>query len=713
MHSKEEIIQKILKINGYDKLNPMQILAKENIGENTLITTPTASGKTTVFEMYMLDCLLNKKKKVIYISPLKALTTEHYLETKRKFAKELDVKIALSTGDLDSSNKYLESYDVLFLTYEKFDSIIRHEPSWLKQVGLLTIDEIHELGSNRGSTLEVIITQLKHNYKEITLLGLSATIKNSKEISDWLSAKLVLSNYRPVPLETGVFYNDSIYFEDRKEDLTSLAVKNINLGSIIRDTLKKEKQIIVFCASRKNAMSFAKKYGKIISTHINPEEYKKLRQISKEALEALENPTKQCEELSLSLLMGSAFHHAGLVYKQREIVENNFKKGNIKAIFATPTLAAGINLPAYRVVINSVFRFSEGSMVPIPVNEFQQMAGRAGRPKYDKKGEAICVVNKESDIPKIYNTYIISGPSNIDSQLSKINILRGHLLSMILVNELKSIEELINYLSKTFYYFTYGDNHEIRKNIQDIVYEFYEYGFLEKKENGFLITSLGKKVCYLYIDPLSANNILKDLELKRNKDTKIMDKIFTVSNTTEMYPYLKYKQEKENNLFTTFEELRQNIFFDYEDIYLLQKIYLTKFIADWIEEKEENYIIDEYNTTPGQIRDLISRAEWICHSTIELLKHTKSSIITIKEYSNLLFRIKYGIKQELVPLVELRNIGRVRARRLFNNGIKSANDIKNNTDKFINLVGKFGLDTLKELKIEYQEKTINEKIKKE
>ncbi len=615
MYSKEEITKKILDINKYEKLNPMQNLAKEHIGTNTLITTPTASGKTTVFEMYMLDCLLNKKKKAIYISPLKALTTEHYLETKRKFSKEFNLKIGLSTGDLDSSNKYLESYDVLFLTYEKFDSILRHKPSWLKNIGLLTIDEIHELGSNRGSTLEVIITQLKHSYREITLLGLSATIKNSKEISDWLSAKLVLSNYRPVPLETGVFYNDSIYFEDRKEDLTSLTVKNINLGSIIKDTLKKEKQAIVFCASRKNAMSFAKKYGKIISGSLKDEEYQKLRKASQEVLEALEHPTKQCEKLSLSLLMGSAFHHAGLVYKQREVVEENFKKGNIKVIFATPTLAAGINLPAFRVIINSVFRFSEGSMVPIPVNEFQQMAGRAGRPRYDKKGEAICVVNKEGDIPKIYNTYIISGPSNIDSQLSKINILRGHLLSMILINNLRSLEEVISYISKTFYYFVYGNTSEIRKNIQEIISEFIGYGFLEKKETGFEITSLGKKVCYLYIDPLSANNILKDLDLKKEKDTKVYEKIFTVVNTSEMAPYLVYKQEKENDLFVFFEEIRKNIYFEYEDIYLLQKLYMTKIIHEWIEEREENSLLEEYNTTPGQIRDIISRAKWICHST--------------------------------------------------------------------------------------------------
>ncbi len=705
--NKEEIIIKILEINKYKKLNPVQELAKEHIGKHTIVCTPTASGKTTVFEIYMLDCLLNKKKKVVYISPLKALTTEHYKETKRKFTKEFNIKVGMSIGDLDESAKYLDNYDVLFLTYEKFDSILRHSPNWIKEVGMVTIDEIHELGGGRGATLEVLITQIKQSYKDINFLGLSATIGNSEELAKWLDAKLVKSNYRPVPLETGVFYNNYIYYEDNKEDLTKLAIKNNNIASVIKDTLNKNKQIIVFCNSRKNTMSFASKYSKVVKEY--NKDYNKLRKIAKEAGEVLEQPTQQCINLFNSMSNGVAFHHAGLVSKQRTIVEDGFKEGNIKVIFATPTLAAGINLPAYRVLINSIFRFANGGMVPIPVNEFQQMAGRAGRPKYDTAGQAIAVVNKESDVAKIYNNYIIAGPTNIESQLSKINLLRLHLLSMILINNINTIDELINYFSNTFYYQIFGNTEEIKQDIIRIINEFKEFKFLEGDNNEVKITKLGTKVCYLYIDPLSAYNIINDLEIKGLKDLKDIELIYTILNTTEMYPYLKYKQDKEDELFTIFEKIKQNINFDYEDIYLLSKLYEARMLEAWISEVSEDKLISDFNTTPGQIRDVVSRAEWISHCIEELIKQTNGNIKLIKYFKDMKLRLKYGISDELIVLVRLKNIGRVRARRLFNSGIKGITDIKNNPSKFIQVIGKAGLPALQELKIEYKE--IKEKNK--
>lgn len=699
--NKEQIIKKVLEINGFSYLNPMQEKVKEYIGKNTLVCTPTASGKTFVFELYLFDTIFNKNKKVVYISPLKALTSEHYKDIKKKYEKVLNIKIGISTGDLDSSIKHLENYDVLFLTYEKFDSILRHSPKWMEQIGLLTIDEIHELGNDRGATLEIIISQIKKNYKDVVFLGLSATIGNSKSLSKWLKAELVESNYRPVPLKIGIFYNNEIYFNDGSREVLKEQPSG-DIKEIIVDTLKKNKQAIIFCNSRPSTVNLSKKYSTIINKTISEKERADLKKIAKEAASVLEQPTKQCLALFNSLSSGCAFHHAGLVYKQREIIENEFRKGNIKIIFATPTLAAGINLPAFRVIINSIYRFSDGGLAPIPINEFWQMCGRAGRPKYDTTGEAIVFVNKEKDLTRVYNSYVIASPTDIESQLSKMPLLRQQLLSVILINDLKSIQEVLEYISLTFYYHEFGNDYELNQNILDLIDEFVSFNFLIKdKKDNIEITELGKKVCLLYLDPYSANNIINDLmiksEIKEVSDTSLL---FTITNTRELYPYIRYKADKEKEIFENFEKIKQEVYFDYEDLNLLQKVHLSFLLTDWINEASENDLLEKYNITPGQLQNIINNATWIIHCILELSKITKTNLKIYKKYLDLELRLKYGVKEEILELVQLKNIGKVRARKLYISGITSISMIKKNPEKFVSVVGKFGIDALKELKID-------------
>lgn len=695
--NKQKPIDYVLKANGYFSLNPVQEKASNFLGENLLVCAPTASGKTSIFEMYLVY-FSALGKKTIYISPLKALTFEHYNEIKKKY-KHLELKFGISTGDLDFSSKNLSNYDVLFLTFEKFDSIIRHSPSWLNEIGVVCIDEIHELGSDRGTTLEILITQLKTNYPNITFLGLSATIGNSESLAKWLNCKLVKSNYRPIPLDIGISYQNTIYFESGKKEI-NVGKDNEWLGALIEDTLKLNKQAIVFCNSRNNAMNYASKYKEIVKKYLTQEEKEKLREKAKEIGSILETPTKQCLTLYSNVLDGCSFHHAGLVYKQRSIIEEEFKNRNLKIIFATPTLAAGINLPAYRVIITSVYRFSKGSMVLIPVNEFHQMSGRAGRPKYDVKGEAVVMVTKEGDIQRVYNSFVNAEPTDIESQLSKITNLRTQLLSIILINNIKTTKELQKYISKTFYYFVFGGDEEIKNNINELVNEFKDFKFIEKEN--IELTPLGKKICLLYIDPLSANNIINDLNIKEETQTSLLEKIFTIVNTSECYPYLTVKKEKEEENITVFESIKEKIYFDYEDILLLEKIALTSLFYDWINEEPENKLIEKHNTTPGQLQDVINKALWIVHCVLEIIKVNKNNLKLYKEYLNLETQIKYGIKTELLPLVELKNIGRVRARKLYNSGIKNTSDIKKNPDAFISIIGRMGLETLKELKIEYK-----------
>ncbi len=206
----------VLTLEGIDSLRPAQEKAVRLgllDGKNMLVCTPTASGKTLVAELAMINSILNKGVKAVYVVPLKALATEKFKEFKRKYAHLL--KIAISIGDFDSNDAYLMNYDLIITTSEKFDSLIRHSAPWLAMVQVVVIDEIHLLNDvSRGPTLEVLITVLNHILKKVQIIGLSATIGNPRELASWLNAELVIDYWRPVKLRKGILTNEKIEFFD-------------------------------------------------------------------------------------------------------------------------------------------------------------------------------------------------------------------------------------------------------------------------------------------------------------------------------------------------------------------------------------------------------------------------------------------------------------------------------------------------------------------
>ncbi|MEI7961958.1 MAG: DEAD/DEAH box helicase, partial [archaeon] len=174
----------VLNANEFSKFNSMQEkCVKIGFEKSLVVSAPTASGKTIVAELFMLEEALNFKKKIIYTCPLRALAAEHYADFKRKYTKQgsaSTLKFALSTGDLDSNSSYLKNFDVIMTTYEKLASLLRHKSDWLNDVGGVIIDELHELDSDRGPVLEIALTQMKLNNPNLKVLGLSATIPNAK-----------------------------------------------------------------------------------------------------------------------------------------------------------------------------------------------------------------------------------------------------------------------------------------------------------------------------------------------------------------------------------------------------------------------------------------------------------------------------------------------------------------------------------------------------
>ena len=195
------------------KLYPAQIKAIPYINndKNLLVCAPTAGGKTLIAEIILVNEILKKKKKAVYIVPLKALATEKF----RYFSKKYPfLNVGVSSGDYDSNDYYMKDMDIIIATSEKFDSLLRRNVKWINQIRTVIIDEIHLMnGKNRGPTLEIVITHLLR-MKGIRIVGLSATIGNPKELKDWLKADLIYDKWRPVKLKKGVYKENKIIFKE-------------------------------------------------------------------------------------------------------------------------------------------------------------------------------------------------------------------------------------------------------------------------------------------------------------------------------------------------------------------------------------------------------------------------------------------------------------------------------------------------------------------
>lgn len=200
-------------VKEIDDLRPCQQKAvKAGLleGKNLLVCTPTASGKTLVAEIAAIKNILENKGKAVYIVPLKALAREKYKDFKQRYGHFC--RVALSIGDMDKSDSYLSDFDLIITTSEKLDSLIRHRAPWVSKIGTVIVDEVHLLNDpGRGPTLEITLTILKKILKAQTI-ALSATIGNPKELAQWLEAKLIEDNWRPVELKKGIYFDGQVEF---------------------------------------------------------------------------------------------------------------------------------------------------------------------------------------------------------------------------------------------------------------------------------------------------------------------------------------------------------------------------------------------------------------------------------------------------------------------------------------------------------------------
>ncbi|MDH5806381.1 MAG: DEAD/DEAH box helicase [Candidatus Verstraetearchaeota archaeon] len=657
-------------------------------GKNVLLAVPTASGKTLVAILCSIKHVLEKKGKVLYLVPLKALANEKFEEFKS--LEKIGIKVTFSTSDYDKVDPSLENYDIIIATNEKADSIIRHKPNWINKISLIVVDEIHLLGEpSRGPTLEVLLTSLRILNPNAQIIALSATIKNASEIAEWLKAIPINSNWRPIPLKEGVFLRDTILFkngsivkiyEKEKDSVIALTL----------DCLRQGGQVLIFTGSRASAVSLAKKLSESVGRFLKNEEIKKLMELSSKIL-GLGERTRISETLSKLISYGVAFHHAGLTYEQRKLIENAFRSSLIKCICATPTLAAGVNLPARRVIIYDYKRYEPGvGQVEIPIMEEKQMAGRAGRPKYDKEGEAILIAKNENEMEFLFEEYVLANPEKIWSKLGTSSSLRAHILAIIATNLVNYEEEIFEFFTKTLFAHQYGLNN-FNKKISNVLNLLIKEDLVENSKGKLRATKFGKRVAELYIDPETAIIIRDGLN---SPPLSTMEYLLLICQTPDM-PGLPFRKK---DLSIINEFINNEI--QYEDpefLAKLEKIKVALMLNSWINEEPEDKIIEKFDVGSGDIYSYVETAKWLLHSAYELAKlfNYEKHLIPLNK---LYLRIENGVKEELIPLVSLRGIGRVRARALYSAGFKTIEDLRKAEISDLIKIPQIGPETAKLIK---------------
>jgi len=690
--------KKIILDSGIEELYPPQEEATRAgafEGKNLVLASPTASGKTLVAELCAVKHMVEKDGKVLYLTPLRALANEKFQEF-RKYAaiKKRNgrrISVGISTGDFDSSDPWLARYDIIITTNEKCDSLLRHKARWLDNLSLVVADEVHLLNDvDRGPTLEVVLARLRQINPDLQLLALSATVRNSDEAAEWLGAIPITTEWRPVTLREGVLLDDEVQFKDGGTLKIKKEVRNQSVNLALH-AIAEGGQALVFASTRKNAVNLAKKAAEEVGNILSKPVKRSLERVAEELLASGER-TRISELLADLARRGVAFHHAGLSSSHRRIIEDVFRGGRLKVLAATPTLAFGVNLPARMVILSDYRRYEPGyGYYPISVLEYKQMVGRAGRPRYDKVGESVLIAKTDDERDYLFSSYVLAEPERLWSKLGVEKILRSHVLATIASEFTHSEQGVYDFFSGTFYAYQY-DLRTIKGVIAKILKFLYEEKMIDINKAEIYATAFGRRVSQLYIDPVSAITI-RDAFHNRAQVLTDISFLHMIAHTPDMFPRLRPSSGEIDKIALFADEHRDEFMFEEPDEWA-DRISYEEFLGEaktasvlksWIEEVTEDEMIERFDVESGDLYRLLETAKWLLYASRELALLLEQKDMT-SPISKLMDRVEKGVKAELLPLVKLEGVGRVRARVLHNAGFRSIDDLKEaKLEKLVNL----------------------------
>ncbi|WP_277555295.1 DEAD/DEAH box helicase [Halobaculum limi] len=608
---------------GIEELYPPQAAAVEAgvcDGDNVVAAVPTASGKTFVAEL----ALLTADGPGLYVCPLRALAREKYEE----FDALPGVDAGISTGDYDSAASDLASNDIVVATSEKVDSAIRNGAEWVADLACVVVDEVHLLGAaGRGPTLEVTLATLRRQAPDVQIVALSATVDNPEDIADWLDADLVESTWRPVDLRVGVHADDTVRFDDGTDlrvpvdtaDPETNADTEVT-AELVRGAVEDGGQALAFVRSRREAEALADRLREerlsnaVVPDGATDDPAMAAAEVAEEVREA--GATGTGERLAESAAWGVAFHHAGLSSDHRALVERAFRERRLAVICATPTLAAGVNVPARRVVVRDQQRYTGSGTEWLPVLEVHQMCGRAGRPHLDPYGEAVLVAGDDEGREDLWERYVTADAERVESKLRDRGALRTHTLALVATGFAGSQAEVLDAFAGTFYA-SRTPNPDLGGVVGDAIASLIDDGLLAPTDDGIEATPLGEQVSRQYVTPETGVRIvegLRTVEAMDPDDVTELTALEIVCDTPDMVDtYLGnaeradiYQYARSNAAHLTTEMMEAD---DFEG--WLESVKTARILREWVEGASVEELVDAYRIGPGDLESRIERAEWL------------------------------------------------------------------------------------------------------
>ncbi|XP_010592395.2 helicase POLQ-like isoform X1 [Loxodonta africana] len=713
-----------VQFKGIEKLYEWQhtCLTLNSVQErkNLIYSLPTSGGKTLVAEILMLQELLCRRKDVLMILPYVAIVQEK-ISGLSTFGMELGFFVEEYAGSKGRFPpiKRREKKSLYIATIEKGHSLVNSliETERISNLGLVVVDELHMIGEgSRGAILEMTLAKILYINKTTQIIGMSATLNNVEDLQEFLQAEYYTNQFRPVELKEYLKINDEIYEVDSKAEngITFSRLLNYKYS----DSLKKmdpdrlialvtevipNYSCLLFCPTKKNCENVAEMICKFLSKgylkHKEEEKYEVIKNLKNVSGGSL------CPVLKRTIPFGVAYHHSGLTSEERKLLEEAYSTGVLCLFTCTSTLAAGVNLPARRVILRAPYVAKKF----LKRNQYKQMIGRAGRAGIDTVGESILILQEKDkqQVLELINSPLENCYSHLVQEFTKG--IQALFLSLVGLKIATNLNDIYHFMSGTFL----GVQQKIllkEKSLWEITVESLRYltekGLLQKDtickseeevEYSFHITKLGRASFKGMIDVAYCDILYRDL--KKGLEGLVLESLLHLVYLTTPYDMIFQCDPDWMIYFRQFSQLspaEQKVaalvgvsesFIGKKasgqaikkkvDKDIVNRLYLSFILNTLLKETNIWSVSEKYNMPRGYIQNLLTGAASFSSSVLHFCEELEEFWVYRALLVELTKKLTYCVKAELIPLMEVTGVLEGRAKQLYNAGYKSLTHLAN------------------------------------